>query len=77
MKIIKARQTHLLFVLLLNLSLVTGCGTKGETGKWLPDGPPPTVPTVILTVPANLATHVSTDTEISATFSEEMDPSTL
>lgn len=41
-------------------------------------GIPPTVsPTVTSTVPANLAVGVATNTKLSATFSEPMDPTTM
>jgi hypothetical protein len=71
MKHFKARQTYLLFILiLLNGFLITGC----ETGHWLPTG---TGPTVTFTVPANNATGVAVNTKISATFSDVMDPNTI
>ncbi len=35
-KIVKARQTHRLFILLLTGIFITGCGDGGNTGHWLP-----------------------------------------
>ena len=55
MKRFKAIQTYLLFILILSVFLITGCG-GGETGHWLP--PNTTAPTVSSTVPANAATGV-------------------
>jgi len=40
-------------------------------------GPDTTRPTVTLTVPANLATGIATNTNVSATFSEAMNPLTI
>ena len=73
----KARQTYLFLILILGVFFITGCGSGGETGHWLP-GPSETIPpTVTFTVPANGATGVAINTKISATFSEVMDPATL
>jgi hypothetical protein len=77
MKRFKARQTYLFLVLILGVFFITGCGSGGETGHWLP-GPSETIPpTVTFTVPANGATGVAINTKITATFSEAMDPATI
>jgi len=75
MKRFKAWQTYLLFILILSVFLITGCG-DGETGHWLP-GKSGTTPTVTSTDPANGATGVAINKKISATFSEAMDPLTI
>jgi hypothetical protein len=77
MKRFKARQTYLFLILILGVFFITGCGSGGETGHWLP-GPSETIPpTVTFTVPANGATGVAINTKITATFSEAMDPATI
>jgi hypothetical protein len=76
MKIFKTRQTYLLFVVILSVFLITGCGGGGETGHWLP-GSDTTAPTVSSTVPANAATGVPIGNKLTATFSEAMDPATI
>jgi hypothetical protein len=74
MKRFKTRQTYLLFIFILSVFLITGCG-GGETGHWLP--PDTTAPMVTAVVPLNNATGVATNTKITATFSEDMDPLTI
>jgi hypothetical protein len=76
MKIFKARQTSVLFILIMSVFLITGCGgDAGETGNWLP--PDTTTPRVTLAVPANAATGVAINSSVNATFSEAMDESTI
>lgn len=62
MKRFKA-HAYLLFILTLNAVLFTGCGTNGETGKWLPDGKAPTTSTT----PATPATPATPTTPVAAT----------
>jgi hypothetical protein len=79
MKRFKARQTYPLFILILSVFLITGCGGGGggvtETGHWLP--PPGTAPTVTAVAPVNNATGVAINTKIAASFSEVMDSATI
>jgi len=83
MKRFNARQTYLLFILIMSVFLITGCsgggseGTEedGIAGNWV--APDTTAPTVTSTVPANAATGVAINTTITATFSEAMDPLTI
>ncbi|MFH1628039.1 MAG: ice-binding family protein [Pseudomonadota bacterium] len=74
MKRFKAIQTYLLFILILILSVfsITGCGGGGD---WLPGDT--TAPTVSSTIPADIATDVAINRNITATFSEAMDPLTI
>jgi hypothetical protein len=64
-----------LFMLILSVFLVTGCGggDGGGTGHWLPA----TAPTVTAVVPLNNAVGVAITTNIIAAFSKDMDPSTI
>jgi hypothetical protein len=75
MKKINALQTYLLFILILSVFFITACGGGAETGHWLP--PDTTAPTVTAVVPLNTAVGVAITTKITATFSEDMDPSTI
>jgi hypothetical protein len=75
MKIVKARQTYLLFALILGGFLISGCGGGGNTGHWLPRET--TRPTVTAVVPLNNAGGVAINRNITATFSEAMDPLTV
>jgi hypothetical protein len=77
-----ARQTCLLFILILCVLFIAGCGGggegTGETGHWLPGNPDITAPRVTAVVPLNKATGVAINTKkITATFSEAMDSATL
>jgi len=70
------------YVLLTVLSIVfltglflNGCGGGGGGGDG--DGADTTPPTVVSTVPATDATGVALNSAITATFSEDMDPSTI
>ncbi|MFZ3136331.1 MAG: Ig-like domain-containing protein [Thermodesulfovibrionales bacterium] len=79
MKRFKARQTYLLFSLMLSVFLITGCG-GGGTGNW--DGAPATPtdttrPTVTAVTPLNNATGVAINRNVTATFSEAMDAATI
>jgi hypothetical protein len=60
-------------MLILSVFLITGCGSNNETGHWLPGA----TPTVTAVVPLNNATGVAISTKITATFSKDMDPSTI
>jgi hypothetical protein len=74
MKRFKALQTYLLFILILSVFLIIGCGGGGgETGHWLPSN----APTVTSTNLADLATGVCVNKIITATFSKAMDDSTI
>ena len=77
MKKFRFRQTDLLFILILGVFFITGCGGgAGEwTGHWLPGDT--TAPTVTAVVPLNAAVGVAIATKITATFSEDMDPLTI
>lgn len=59
------------FVVLLLVVLMAGCGGSGSSGG---DN---NAPTVSSTVPADLATGVAIDANITATFSNAMDSSTI
>jgi hypothetical protein len=76
MKRFKARQ--LLFIFILSVFLITGCGGGGGGGGGNWDGnPDSTAPTVTSTVPLNNATGVAINRKAYATFSEAMDPATI
>jgi hypothetical protein len=76
MKRFNARQTYLLFILIMSVFLITGCGGDAEeTGNWL--APDTTAPMVTLAVPVNAATGVAISSSVTATFSEAMDPLTI
>lgn len=75
MKIVKARQTYLLFTLILGGFLISGCGGGGNTGHWLPGDT--TRPTVTVVAPLDNAVGVAINARITATFSEAMDPATI
>lgn len=78
MKIVKDRQTYLLFTLILGVFLISGCGGGGKTGHWLPGLPGEiTPPTVISTVPANNDNGVAINSAVNAMFNEAMDPATI
>jgi len=74
MKRFKVRQAGLAFMMLiLSVFLITGCGSNGQTGHWLPG----IAPTVTAVVPLNAAVGVAINTKITATFSEDMAPATI
>jgi hypothetical protein len=84
MKRFKAWQPYHLFILLLSVSLLAGCGDEVKTGHWLPGttgavgaAADTTRPTVTSTFPGNAATGVFTNTRITATFNEAMKPATI
>lgn len=69
-------------IALLLAVFAAGCGSGGldpVLGTPAIGGPPADVtrPTVIITVPAAGATSVATNTRVTATFSEDMNPSTI
>lgn len=75
MKKFNSREIYLLFVLILSISLITGCG--GDSGNWLP-GLTGTPPTVTAVAPLANATGVAINIKkITAAFSKAMDPATL
>ncbi|MGD0281582.1 MAG: Ig-like domain-containing protein [Dissulfurispiraceae bacterium] len=76
MKRFKTRQTYLLFILILSVFLITGCG-HGGGGAAGASAAAPTAPTVSAVVPANAATGVAINTAVSATFSEAMNSTTI
>ena len=71
----KARKNCLLFILILSVFSMIGCGGGEWTGHWLPGDQ--TAPTVTAVVPLNNAVNVAINTRITATFSEDMDPLTI
>ncbi|MBU4012708.1 MAG: DUF3494 domain-containing protein [Proteobacteria bacterium] len=76
MKKFKAWKSYCAFILLLCSFLITGCGGDGGGGTW-EGNPDKTAPTVSSTIPADLATDVAINRNITATFSEAMDPLTI
>src|SRR3546814_9817548 len=54
---------------------LAGCGGSSHDSASTP--PPSPAPTVVSTTPANAATAVLNTTEVSATFDQAMDPTTL
>ena len=81
MKRSMARPMYLWIILLLGVFFITGCGDGAKTGHWLPGStgavPDTTRPLVVSTIPGNGATGVFTNTRITATFNEAMDPATI
>ena len=76
MKKFKARKTYLVFMLILSVFLITGCGGDGGGGRW--DEPvTTTINPVSSTVPVAGATGVPIGNKITITFTEEMDPATI
>jgi hypothetical protein len=63
--------SKMLIIVLLLAVLLAGCGGSGSSGG---NNVPPTVSS---SVPADLATGVAIDSDITATFSIAMDPSTI
>jgi len=57
--------------------LVLALAACGGSSADAPNVPPATAPTVLSNTPANGATGVARDDDVSATFSEAMDPATL
>lgn len=67
--------TTINFMALLLLFMLAGCGSGSDnTGHWDPDA---TAPTLIGESPARSATAVPTGTQVTATFNEAMEPTTL
>jgi hypothetical protein len=79
MKKIKARQSHILFFLIISVFLITGCGGGGGdgTGSSSPSSSDTTAPTVTAVAPLNNATGVAINRKATATFSEAMDSATI
>lgn len=79
MKIFKARQMYLLFILILSVFSITGCGGGGGDGQApvLGSGDAVIAPRVTLVSPLNNATGVALNRNITATFSKEMTPATI
>jgi len=86
MKRFKARQTYLLFILILSVFLITGCGnwSGGGEGEGVSAAQVQTpAPTVTFTDPVTVVapgvptSGVAINKKISATFSEAMDPLTI
>lgn len=74
----KARQMYLLFIVIMSVFLITGCGGGGD-GKdtVLGSGDAVIAPRVTLVSPLNKATGVALNKSITATFSKEMDSATV
>jgi hypothetical protein len=80
MKIFKARQMYLLFILILSVFSITGCGGGGGDGQApvLGSGDAVIAPTVTAVAPLNNATGVPINTKIiTAAFSKAMAPASL
>ena len=79
MKIFKARQMYLLFIVILSVFSITGCGGGGSDGQApvLGSGDAVIAPRVTLVSPLNNATGVTLNRNITATFSKEMTPATV
>lgn len=80
MKMFKARQMYLLFILLLGIFSITGCGGGGSDGQApvLGSGDAVIAPTVTAVAPLRNATGVPINTKlITAAFSKAMAPATL
>ena len=67
------QKAYLFLVVLLPVAILAGCGGGGGGGGLCTDP----VPTVSSTVPANGATAVVTNGKITATFSQDMSPTTI
>ncbi|MCF8079981.1 MAG: Ig-like domain-containing protein [Desulfobacterales bacterium] len=74
MKKFKKRQTHLIFMSILSVFLITGCGGSGGGGHW--DEPAP-ISVVTSTVPFDGATGVPIGNRLTVAFTEPMDPATI
>jgi hypothetical protein len=79
MKRFIVRQSYLLFILILSVFSMTGCGGGGEwTGHWLPGPEDTTPPRVTVVTPLPDTTNVPINTKtITAAFTKAMDPATL
>ena len=80
MKIFKARQMYLLFIVILSVFSITGCGGGGSDGQApvLGSGDAVIAPTVTAVAPLNNATGVPVNTKIiTAAFSKAMAPASL
>ena len=80
MKIFKARQMYFLFILILSVFSITGCGGGGSDGQApvLGSGDAVIAPTVTAVAPLNNATGVAINTKlITAAFSKAMAPASL
>jgi len=69
----KARKTYFVFMCILSVFLITGCG-GGDGGEWIESVP---ISPVSSTVPLNGAVGVPIGNKLSVTFSEAMDPATI
>ncbi len=69
----KARKTYFVFMCILSVFLITGCG-GGDGGEWIEFVP---ISPVSSTVPLNGAVGVQIGNKLSVTFSEAMDPATI
>lgn len=71
----KTRQNYLLFILVLSILAIAGCG---KPGHWLsPNEMNTNAPTVTAVKPINNATGVAINTRVAVSFSELMDPTTI
>jgi hypothetical protein len=79
MKRWNARQAFFLFVLILSVFFIAGCGGGGggEGGGGTPGSSDTTLPTVTAVFPLNNAGDVAINMKITATFSEAMDATTI
>ncbi|MGK2905653.1 MAG: Ig-like domain-containing protein [Desulfuromonadales bacterium] len=71
-----ARYVYALVVLMFTGFFVSGCGGDNTTGHW-DSGVDTAPPTVTSTVPVDAATAVAIGNNLTATFSEAMDPLTI
>lgn len=74
MKRFRTMKAYLIFTLILGVFILPGCGGNAGNGHW---EKPAGTPTVSSTVPANNATLVAFGNDLTATFSEAMDPATI
>ena len=78
MKWFNVRQGYLIIILILSVFVIAGCGSKGGgsgSGHW--DEGDTDRPFVVLVAPVDGAADVALDANVTATFNEPMDGSTI